>query len=750
MCNLTRTQIACAWPRWNMGGERATVVCGAPNLEAGQKVAFAPEGATLIDAHSGKASVLKRAVIRGVESAGMICSERELGLSEEHEGILALPPDAPVGAQLADYLGDVVFDFDLRANRPDAFSVVGIAREVSAIVGQPVQEPDIEYPEAGPAIEGRVEVEIAAADLCPRYCAALVEDVRIGPSPDWMQERLTAAGLRPINNIVDITNYVMLELGQPLHAFDLRKLQGPRIVVRRASAGESITLLDGSRVDLRPEMLVIADAKMPVAIAGVMGGASSEVDEGTTTVLLEAASFNGPSVRRTSQALKARTEASNRFEKGISRHMPMLAAQRAVKLMIEICGGKAATGIIDVFPGKEKDVRITVSQERLERVLGMALQPALVRQALGALGFTVRHAPSGRFVVRVPYWRTDVSIPDDVAEELARSIGYDRVPMSRISGEIPAAQPQPLRELRELARDVLAAAGMQEVITYPLTNEETLARVIGPQELQERPPLRLENPMSRELECLRTTLRHGLLQSLSRNQRLRPGMLALFETARVFIPRPDDLPVENEQICGVVSGPRPDRWGQPSGDAVDLYDAIAYLDALFSRLGIHAIYQPVADFSLLTGRAATIAAGDWRLGVVGQVHPRVASAFDIEQDVFLFELDMEALLANQAGVRRYRPVVRFPAAQQDIALIVDDAIPAGQVRAVIGASALVTSVRLFDIYTGQPLPPGKKSLAFSVAFQSTDRTLTDSEVEKERRRIVARLERELGAQLRSS
>ncbi|HXG36653.1 MAG TPA: phenylalanine--tRNA ligase subunit beta, partial [Dehalococcoidia bacterium] len=622
----------------DLGDQRQTVVCGAPNVAVGQKIAFASEGTVLIDPRSGKPSPLKSAVIRGVRSSGMICSEKELGISQSHEGIMVLPPETPVGHALSSVLGETVFDFDLRTNRPDAFSVLGIAREVSAIVRQPVREPEVEYTAEAEAIEGRVKVSIADPELCPRYCAALVRDVKIGPSPDWMQKRLTAAGLRPINNIVDITNYVMLEMGQPLHAFDLAKLRENTIVVRTASPGESITLLDGSKIDLAPDMLVIADASVPVAVAGVMGGADSEVDASTSIVLLESANFRGPSIRRTSQVLKVRTEASNRFEKGLSRHLPLLAARRAVKLMVELCGANAAKGIIDVFPGNEKEVRITVDRERLERVLGMKLEPGQVRQALMSLGFGCRWAPPNRFVVRVPYWRTDVHIPDDVAEELARAIGYDRIPMNRLRGELPASEPRPARDLKERLRDTLAAAGMQEVITYPLTNSETLSRVISPQYMASNPPLRLHNPMSRELDCLRTTLRAGLLQSLARNLRVRPGLLALFEIASVFLPRRDDLPLEKEQLCAVISGQRPDRWGLPSRESVDFYDAVGHLDALFAALKLQAAYEQTDQFAFLPGRVAAVSVGGKQVGIVGQVHPEVAAQFDIEQDTFLIEL----------------------------------------------------------------------------------------------------------------
>jgi len=343
-------------------GERLTVVCGAPNVAAGQKVAFAPIGTRLIDGHSGKSKILKPRVIRGVESAGMICSEKELGLSDDHDGILVLNDDIAVGQPLATVLGEVVFGLDLTPNRPDLFSVLGIAREVAALTDGTVRDPSIEFKESGEPIKGRAHIEVRDQTLCPRYVAALIERVKIGPSPDWMQERLNLAGMRPINNVVDITNYVMLEMGQPLHAFDFKKLGGGSIVVRRARLAEKLKLIDGEERELSPDMLVIADADRAVAVAGVMGGADSEVTEKTTTILLECANFNGASIRRTSQALKTRTDASIRFEKGLSRQLPPLAAQRAAKLMVELCGGRAAQGMIDVTARKRNEFGITWTQ----------------------------------------------------------------------------------------------------------------------------------------------------------------------------------------------------------------------------------------------------------------------------------------------------------------------------------------------------------------------------------------------------
>ncbi len=732
------------------GGERHTVVCGAPNVAAGQKVAFASVGARLIDGHTGKPAVLKPAVIRGVESAGMVCSEKELGLSDNHEGILVLSDAAPVGAPLSAVLGETIFDLDLTPNRPDLLAVLGVAREVAALTGQAVREPSIEYQASGPPVDKLATVEVQARDLCPRYVAAIIDDVKIAESPAWLQERLVAAGMRPINNVVDITNYVMLEMGQPLHAFDLKKLRKRKIVVRRAFAGETLTLLDGTAHELKPDMLVIADAEEAVAVAGVMGGANSEVGPDTTTVLLESANFHGPSIRRTSQALRVRTDASIRFEKGLSRHLPIIAAQRAVKLMVELCGGRAAQGLIDVAPGKTKDLRVTLTQERLHRVLGAALPVAQVRQVLQGLGFGCRWVPPDRYVVRVPYWRTDVTIADDVIEEVARIIGYDQLPTRMLRGEIPRAEPQPLRELRERVRDILAASGMQEVITYSLADLDTLRKVVDPASLSAAPPLRVANPMSRDFECLRVTLRHALLRTLANNAAAKPGLIALFEAARVYVPRPDDLPHEVEMVCGVVSGRKPDRWGQPTGEPAGFYDAKAFVERLLSALHVGATFEPVTEFAFLPGRTAAIAAGGRRIGIVGQVHPKVAADFDLESDVAMFEMDLEALLPAVAPIVHFRPVPAYPSVEQDLAIVVDENVPAARALDIIRGFSLVRSASIFDVYTGPPIPPGRKSIAFSISFGSEKRTLEDKDVGKERERIIARLRHELNAELRAS
>jgi phenylalanyl-tRNA synthetase beta chain len=732
----------------DLGGEQMTVVCGAPNVAEGQKIAFGRVGAHIVNPNTREAVELTPATIRGVESAGMVLSERELGISDEHVGIMVLDEDAPVGTPLQKYIGDSILDVSVTPNRGDCLSMVGIAREVAALTGKKLRYPDGSYSEVGDPIAKRVSVEIADADLCSRYVATLIDDVKLGPSPPWMQERLIAAGQRPINNIVDITNYVMLELGQPLHAFDFSLLSGGKIIVRRALPAEKMTTLDGVDHELSPDMLVIADASQGVALAGVMGGANSEVKEDTRTILLESANFNPASIRRTSVRLKARSEASSRFEKGLSPELSIVAVRRATKLMVEVAGGRAAFGVVDVYPRKAQPVAVQVPRKRLDTILGLDLPTRKVCKVLQGLEFGCTwHEPD--YLVTVPYWRMDVRIADDVAEEVARMVSYDELPVTNLRGEIPPVIPQPLRDLRERARDVLAAAGMQEVINYSLTTLEALQQVVPPELLAEQPPLRVINSLSSQHEYLRTTLRASVLQSLAANQRYSEGEVALFEAARAYLPRGSELPLEEEHLTGVVGGRHEDRWGHPTEEAVDLYDAKGYLEALFGRLSIEAEFVAADVFGMAPGRSAEVLVGGEIVAVIGQVHPRVAAAFDVEGEAYLFVVVLDRLLPFVQVSRRSEPVSRFPPVVQDIALVVDEDVPAGRIKAIIEKAPLVREARLFDFYTGEQVGAGKKSLAFSVTYQSLEDTLTDEEVARAQRGIVERLKREVGASLRA-
>jgi phenylalanyl-tRNA synthetase beta chain len=587
-------------------------------------------------------------------------------------------------------------------------------------------------------------VAIADPDLCPRYCASLITDVKVGPSPHWMQQRLLACGMRPINNIVDVTNYVMMEYGQPLHAFDFEKIREKRIIIRRAR-NEFTTTLDSVARDLSSDMLVIADGQGPVAIAGVMGGTDSEVTEDTTSVLIESANFNPVSIRRTSAKLKLRSEASLRFEKGISPELPLPALRRATQLMAALSGGKVARGIIDVYPSKREANSISLTTKQVQRILGIKMELEKMAKVLGSLGFDCQTVSTEELSVTIPYWRTDVRLAEDLVEEIARIIGYDELPTTLPSGSLPRHEPDPMRALRERLRDILAGCGMQEVITYSLTSLEVLRKVT-----LHFTPLKVANPITTEQEYLRTTLRPGLLQVLSTNEKHEEDSIRLFEVGKIYLPQEGDLPQERHVLAGVLSGPRIDHSWHGDGENLDFFDVKGVLETVFERLGVETSFEAAEDETFSPGRRARIVVGGEAAGVIGELHPRIAERFDISsRSVYLFEIDLERLLPATLAPRKYRPIPKFPVTLRDIALVVDVEIPSKSVKNIIEGSPLVSRVTLFDVYTGEQVPPGKKSLAFRIVYQSPSRTLTDEEVADEQQSILERLHREVGAIIRA-
>lgn len=727
----------------NLGEKRITVVCGAPNIAAGQKVPFARVGAHLIDPDSGERVQLKKAKIRGVTSEGMVCSERELGISERHEGIMVLPADAPVSTPLDEYIGDTVLDLNITPNRPDLLSVIGIAREVAALTGTAFNTLDISYTESGEPIAEKASVEITDPNLCLRYCASLITGVKIGPSPPWLERRLIASGMRPINNVVDVTNYVLLEYGQPLHAFDFDNLADRRITVRRAH-NEKMHTLDGTARELSNDMLVIADGMGPVAVAGVMGGAESEVTEATTSILLESANFNPVSIRRTSAEFKLRTESSLRFEKGLSPELPLPALKRATQLIADLSGGKIAKGVIDIYPDKSPPHSIPLTTNKVERILGIKLKIDKSASVLGSLGFKCDPSGPDGLSVTIPYWRTDVTLVEDLAEEIARIIGYDDLPTTLPSGSLPVYEPDPMHTLKAKTSEILVGCGMQEVITYSLTSLEMLGKVAP-----HPPALKLANPITIEQEYLRTTLRPGILKALATNEKHEDNGIRLFEIGKVYLPRKDDLPREREMLCGVLCGPRLDASWHGASETLDFFDVKGIVETLLEHLGVSGSFSPSQDNTLAPGRQADITIDSERVGVLGELHPRVAERFDIStRPIHLFELDLERLLPKTVAPLKYRPIPRFPPSIRDIALIVDADIPSQYVMGTIAESPLVIRATLFDVYTGEQVPAGKKSLAIRVLYQSPEHTLTDGEINKAQQRILDRLSKELGASLR--
>ena len=737
-------------PTIDLGTEQQTVVCGAPNLKLGDKVAFARVGAQLIDGHSGQVFRLKPVKIRGVVSHGMACSEKELGISDSHEGIMVLPAEAPVGTPLADYMGDVIFDLDITPNRPDCLSVIGIAREVAALTGQGLHLPEISYEEAALPIDQQISVEIADPDLCPRYCASLITGVKVTTSPRWVQQRLLACGMRPINNIVDVTNYVMLEYGQPLHAFDYHRIGGKKIIVRRADEGETVVTLDGVKRVLSRDMLVIADQEHAVAIAGVMGGADSEVTQQTTAILLESANFNPASIYYTGNTLNLPSEARLRFERGISAELTLAALKRATQLIMQLTGGEAAKGLADVYPGKLEPEPILLSTGEVKQLLGVEFNLDQIVGALASLGFDCQPSDSASAVlVTAPYWRSDIHWAVDLIEEVARIIGYDNIPAVMLSQPVPRQDPEPILGLKQEVRHSLTGYGFQEVITYSLTSLELLNKLLPEPRPFEPAPLPVANPMTADQEYLRPNLRANLLAALSANQRHEVGSIRLFELGKVYLPRPNDLPDEPEVLCGLLSGPGREKWWQGGDELLDFFEAKGIVEGLLSRLGVESSFEQCSDESLQPSKQAAITIDNNRLGVVGELHSKVLDAFEISGTAYLFEINLTSLLPFTISHKVFQPIPRFPSIVRDIALVVDTGVTHRQVQDIIKGFPLVSQVTIFDVYAGGQVPPGKKSLAYRITFQSPSHTLTDEEVNKVQRQILSKLSRQLGATLRT-
>ena len=736
-------------------GPPMEVVCGAPNVAAGQKICFARPGVMLMNMHNGRREELKPATIRGVVSEGMICSEAELEISSEHEGIIVLPNDAEVGTPLDDVLGDTFLELELTPNRGDCLSMLGVAREIGAITGQPVRVPEIGYAESDVPVERLARVTIEDPDLCSRYTASVITGISIGPSPPWLQERLNRAGLRPINNVVDVTNYVMLEFNQPLHAFDLDTVTDHHVVVRRANEGEEFTTLDGVKRKLSTDNLLIADPAQSIGIGGVMGGANSEITASTTNMLLESATFHPLNNRRTSTDLNLRTEASLRFEKGLRPELAPIALRRATQLILETAGGRAAGGIIDVFPGGDTETpAVPLTVARLRQVLGMDLDIARAESVLASLGIVTRRTGPDRLEADPPYWRSDIAIEEDLIEEIIRIIGYDEVPTTMLSSPIPYHQANPMTALKDGLRDALSAAGMQETISYPLVSIDDLNRLsVNGESGGNLGLLRVANPMSVEQDIMRPTLAASILNTLAYNRGHNDGGFRLYEMGRAFIPQSTGLPVEREMVAGVMSGPRHDANWLSTGELMDFFDLSGTLGTALERVGLAVSLESHDHEMFHPGRCARVAvdAGSADgVGLIGELHPDIREAFNLGSDaVVYFEVRLDDLLEAGTNGGRFESLSRFPAANRDLALVVPADVPAARVQGLIERVRLVERAELFDVYSGESLPEGTRSLAFRIRFRAADRTLTAEDVNRAVNGLTRALEREAGATVRT-
>jgi phenylalanyl-tRNA synthetase beta chain len=727
------------------GGAR-TIVCGAPNVASGQTVAVALPGAVLPDG-----TVLGEAKLRGVVSSGMILAEDEVGIGEDHAGIMVLPDDLPAGAPLGDHLAiaDDVLDLEVSPNRPDCLSIYGVAREVHAITGAPLAEDPTAHDADAEAGDPGVAVEIADPEICLRFTARVFEDVTIGPSPLWLKARLTAAGQRPISNVVDITNYVMLVTGQPLHAFDLDRVRGGRIVVRRAGGGETMTTLDGVERTFTSDTALVCDAEGPSGIAGIMGGQVSEVSDSTTRVLMEAATWVGTNINRSSARLGLRTEASTRFEKQLHPALAPAAQRLAARLMVELCGARMVGETVDAYPEQVEPRTVALRPARAARLLGIEVPEDDIRSILTRLGFPLEDAGGGSLAATVPSWRwSDVTCEVDLVEEVGRIHGLDRIPATLPARRHAIGRLTRSQLLRRGLEDVLRDRGLTEAVTYSFTSPETLARLRLPGDA-----VRIANPLSAELSVMRPLILSGLLDAARHNAAHgRPGA-RLFESAHVFpgaLTADGPTPVaERHHLAALLTGPEEAGWRTAAGP-VDFYAAKGLLEALLHAALVPVRFEPGERPYLHPARAASVVAQDGgELGWVGEVHPAVLADWDLEAGA-AFEIDADALAELASGPVPYSDVTTFPAVLQDIAVVVPEEVPAAEVEGAVraGGGALLADVRLFDVYRGEQVGEGERSLALRLAFRAPDRTLTDEDVAELRTAIEAGIA-ELGGRLRA-
>jgi phenylalanyl-tRNA synthetase beta chain len=723
------------------------IVCGAHNFKVGDKVPLALPGAMLPGAVT-----IGRRTVRGEISDGMLCSAVELGLGDDHSGILVLPPETEVGAEVTKVLGldEIVLDIEVTTNRPDAMSLLGIAREVAAITGGEVRLPTARLRSApdAPSVTDLAEVVVEDTAGCPRYLAKVLTGVAPGPSPDWVQRRLTAAGVRPISNIVDATNYALLVTGHPMHAFDLDTLSQHRIVVRRAKEGERLVTIDGESRELLDDDLVIADADAPVALAGIMGGRESEVSEGTRRVLIESAYFEPASVLRTSKHHALRTEASARFERGVDPNNVPDAADLASALIQDWAGGKAASGAIDVYPSPVEPWTLTLRPERVRVMLGIDLPLEEMTNRLNSLGLSPR-VEDGRIEVTVPTRRQDLRIEADLVEEIARLGGYESIPSRIPTGARVGGLTRPQRLVRHV-REVLVGMGLFEACTTSMIGPADLDRMGYPSDHPARKALRLTNALAIDESLLRPSLLPGLVAAAARNVARRNLTVRLFEIGRCFLPREERLlPDEPLRLGIVIHGPTGQEWHTPSRE-LDFFDLKGITEALMEALRIEYVFAPATRDLFVAGRTAALVSTGGAYGVVGELDPATAERYGFPGRVVVAELELHKLLEQAAEPSKAIEPPRFPPVLLDLALVVPDSVEAAEVIEIArsaGGPALA-EVRLFDVYRGGQVGAGRKSLALSLTFLRPERTMTQDEAVAARNAIATALRARLGAQVR--
>jgi len=761
-----------------------TVLTGAPNLypykgqgilERPIKVAYAKEGSTLYDGHADGLvlATLKRTKIRGVESYSMVCSEKELGISDEHEGVIFLDDEAVAGTPLVDYMGDAVLEVKINPNMARNTSILGIAREVAALTGRTLKKPLDELKTAGESVDGKVKLEISQPELNPRFTLGLIRNVEIKPSPYWVQRRLRMIGMRPISNIVDATNYTMFEIGEPLHAFDYDVLvervggQSKPVIIstRTAKPDEKLTTLDNVERTLTPSNVLVCDTKGALSLAGVMGGQESEISDKTVNILLEAAAWNFINIRKTANQHNLPSEASYRFSRGVHPGLCPEGLKRCLYWMAQWSGGEVAPGIVDEYPLPPKNAVVEITEREIKRGLGIEIPLAEIKEMLERLEFTCELQASALQVTAPPI-RMDIGEGvvgvADIMEEIARVYGYDRIPETRMADPLPPQRGNPSLEREERVRDILASLGMQEIITHRMTAPEIENRLLPSLGADTRPAhpveyVKLANPIAPEKRVLRRSLLAAVLNVVERNARLSES-LALFEVGSVFVPSADPsknfgLPEEPRHLAFALTGKRYESaWDTKIGVKVDFYDLKGVVEALMDALHIDVTYAQAEHPSFHPGKCAAVIANGTALGVFGELHPLVQENYDFVSPVLAADFNLETILPLMPALGHpVRPVSEFPPILEDIAVIVDEALPADRVEALIRQTGgkLLAAVRLFDVFRSEQIGAGKKSLAYALTYQSLEGTLTDKDAAQIRNRIVKRLDQELGAKLRS-
>lgn len=734
----------------NNGTDILDVVCGAQNFKAGDKVALAQVGAVL----PGEFKI-KRSKIRGEESCGMLCSEKELGLSSESSGIMILPQDLPLGVPLFEALGlkDTIFEIGLTPNRADCLSVAGIAREVAAKLGHKLNLPEINVRESGRKVHECAAVVVEAPDLCPRYTARYISGCAIAPSPAWLVRRLEAVGMRSINNVVDVTNYVLMEYGHPLHAFDADCLEGNKVIVRRAADGERFTTLDGQERVLSDSDLTIRDLRRCVALAGIMGGENSEIQQSTRNILLESAYFNPSAIRKTSKRLGIHTESSHRFERGADINILPRALDRAASLIAELAGGSIAHGMIDEYPTKIAPRSIDFRVDRCNDLLGITLTAEEIRDILERLGFAVDELSAGQFKVTVPTSRVDLEREIDLVEEVARMNGYEKIPVTMPKARVFSDRPTRHQRFERRLRSLMVGNGFTEIINFSFMAPAVLDKLLLDATDNRRNVVRLRNPLVDEQSVMRTTLLPGMLEAAAANINHRSLDLRMFELRRIYQPvAGQELPHEPLYLAGLITGLRtPESWNEAKNPA-DFYDVKGTVETVLDVFGMSSatFLAPTVDPFYHPGKSCIVSSAGETLGTLGEIHPDVQDNFSIDQKVYYFELNFEKLLTKVSEKVTVKAPSRFPDTFRDIAMLVPDEIAAARVVDTIAGLKIreIESSSIFDLYKGASIPDGLKSLAVRVRYRSSEKTLTDDEVGVLHTRVIGCLVEKLGVTVR--